>query len=121
MGMQRPCLVEAARRAIDACGLPSATAPLSSTLAQVLATQPGGNGSFDDLRGQAIDNSISELQPHRMITLAPTIDGINPWMPWWPPTVRFRGTVRGGASAGMCWCSVAARPPLPRNWTCCPR
>ena len=74
MGMQRPCLVDAARRAIGAYGLPSATAPLSNTLAQALATQPGGNGSYEDLRGQAIDNSISELQPHRMITLAPTID-----------------------------------------------
>ena len=73
MGMQRPCLVNAARHAIDAYGLPSATAPLSSTLAQALASQPGGNGACDDLRGQAIDNSISELQPHRMITLAPTI------------------------------------------------
>ncbi len=78
MGMQRPCLVDAARRAIGAYGLPSATAPLSSTLAQVLATQPGGNSSYDDLRGQAIDNSISELQPHRMITLAPTINGDQP-------------------------------------------
>lgn len=74
MGMQRPRLVDAARRAIGAYGLPSATAPLSSTLAQVLATQPGDNGSFDDQRGQAIETSISELQPHRMITLAPTID-----------------------------------------------
>lgn len=73
MGMQRPCLVDAARRAIGAYGLPSATAPLSSTLAQTLATQPGENGAYDDLRGQAIDGSISELQPHRMITLAPTI------------------------------------------------
>ncbi len=78
MGMQRPCLVDAARRAIGAYGLPSATAPLSSALAQVLATQPGGNSSYDDLRGQAIDNSISELQPHRMITLAPTINGDQP-------------------------------------------
>ncbi|MYC50452.1 MAG: glucose-6-phosphate dehydrogenase assembly protein OpcA [Synechococcus sp. SB0662_bin_14] len=75
MGMQRPCLVEAARRAIGAYGLPSATAPLSSTLAQALASQPGENGSHDDLRGQAIESSISQLQPHRMITLAPTIDG----------------------------------------------
>ena len=78
MGMQRPCLVDAARRAIGAYGLPSATAPLSSSLAQVLATQPGGNGSFDDLRGQAIETSISELQPHRMITLAPTIAADQP-------------------------------------------
>ena len=44
MGMQRPCLVDAARRAIGAYGLPSA----------------------------------SELQPHRMITLAPTINGDQP-------------------------------------------
>lgn len=73
MGMQRPCLVDAARRAIGAYGLPSATAPLSSSLAQALATQPGENGHYEDLRGQTIDGSISELQPHRMITLAPTI------------------------------------------------
>ncbi|OOV35567.1 glucose 6-phosphate dehydrogenase [Candidatus Synechococcus spongiarum LMB bulk15M] len=78
MGMQRPCLVDAARRAIGAYGLPSATAPLSHTLAQVLASQSGGNGVYDDLRGQAIESSISELQPHRMITLAPTINGEQP-------------------------------------------
>lgn len=75
MGMQRPCLMDAARRAIGAYGLPTATAPLSNTLAQALAAQPGENGAYDDLRGQAIESSISELQPHRMITLAPTLDG----------------------------------------------
>ncbi len=79
MGMQRPCLVDAARRAISTYGLPSSTAPLSHTLAQALATQPGGESqSFDDLRGQAIESSISELQPHRMITLAPTIAAEQP-------------------------------------------
>ena len=78
MGMQRPQLVDAARQAIGTYGLPSATAPLSSPLAQALATQPGDNGSFEDLRGQAIEASIGELQPHRMITLAPTIAADQP-------------------------------------------
>ena len=111
MGMQRPCLVDAARRAIADYGLPSATAPLSHTLAQVLAARPGENGAYDDLRGQTIDTSISELQPHRMITLAPTIDVHQPLdalvaaycsLPEDNPTGSVCGDVlvlRGGAAA----------------------
>ena len=100
LGSQRPCLIEAARDITAACRLPNATAPLSSALARAVATRPGENSQYQDLRGQAIDSGISALKPRRMITLAPTIDagrGLDTLVAAYCPLPED-----GSASGGVC-------------------
>ena len=73
-GLERPELLQAARQATPACGLPPSTSPLAPELAWQLGQLPG-EASADDLRGQHVDPAISRHQPRRLITLAPTLEG----------------------------------------------
>lgn len=72
-GVVRSELLEAAREAVPACGLPLSISPLSPKLAWALGQQSGDH-AIEDLRGQHIDSAISTYQPRRLITLAPTLD-----------------------------------------------
>lgn len=66
-------LLNAARQAVDDCGLPPSTAPMDPQLAWVLGRQEGSHAS-QDLRGRFVDSAISAHTPRRLITLAPTLD-----------------------------------------------
>jgi glucose-6-phosphate dehydrogenase assembly protein OpcA len=76
-GLERPELLQAAREAIPACGLPPSTSPLAPEIAWQLG-QLAGHNEAEDLRGQHVDAAISRHQPRRLITLAPTLDGQRP-------------------------------------------
>jgi len=76
-GLLNDQLLEAARQAVGALGLPASTAPTAPELAWALGQQPG-NHSADDLRGQFVDRAISAHQPRRLITLAPTLAADRP-------------------------------------------
>jgi glucose-6-phosphate dehydrogenase assembly protein OpcA len=76
-GLLNDELLEAAREAIPACGLPCSTAPTATELAWALGQQPGEH-TAEDLRGQFVDRAISAHRPRRLITLAPTLAADKP-------------------------------------------
>tara|TARA_Y100001968_G_scaffold330133_1_gene381151 strand:+ start:3677 stop:4981 length:1305 start_codon:yes stop_codon:yes gene_type:complete len=70
IGNQRLELIEAARKIILETNLPHSTSPLDKS---VCSSLKDSCKKTEDLRGQQIDSAISELQPRRLITLAPTL------------------------------------------------
>ena len=74
--LERP-LIEQAKRAVVACGLPLSTAVMDQRLAWALGKREGAHQA-EDLRGQFVDSAISVHQPRRLITLAPTLDAAQP-------------------------------------------
>ena len=73
IGSQRIDLIEAARKIILEGDLPNSTSPLDFKV-QSLISNEESTCEVEDLRGQHIDTSISNLQPRRLITIAPTIE-----------------------------------------------
>ena len=73
IGNQRLEIIEAARKVILEEKLPHSTPPLDKTVTSSLSTR-SLRKPLEDLRGQHIDTAISDLQPRRLITLAPTIE-----------------------------------------------
>lgn len=76
-GMQRNEVIDAARRMMVDSGLPAGVPPLGTKVGEALEKLDGQHQS-EDLRGQHIDASVSELRPRRLITLAPTTDPEHP-------------------------------------------
>ncbi len=73
IGVQRSDLIEEARKIVLEKDLPHSTPPLDKEVFNSFKTtniskQP------EDLRGQHIDSAISQLQPRRLITLAPNLE-----------------------------------------------
>ena len=76
LGNQRIDLIEAARQIVLEGDLPNSTSPLDFRVQSSIQSEeliP----NVEDLRGQHIDTSISNLQPRRLITIAPTIEKEN--------------------------------------------
>lgn len=71
IGNNRLEVIEAARKIVLEKNLPHSTSPLDKS---VYASLEETNQKTEDLRGQHIDSAISELQPRRLITLAPTLE-----------------------------------------------
>ncbi len=82
IGNQRIELVEAARRVVLEENLPHSTTPFDKSVLSSLKKRKEGQQEVKkeegDLRGQHIDGAISQLQPRRLITLAPTIGNDQP-------------------------------------------
>ncbi len=76
VGSQRIDLIEAARKIILEGDLPNSTSPLDFRVQSLIKTEESIR-EVEDLRGQHIDTSISNLQPRRLITIAPTIEKEN--------------------------------------------
>ena len=76
VGSQRIDLIEAARQIILEGDLPNSTSPLDFRVQSSIQSEELIR-DVEDLRGQHIDTSISNLQPRRLITIAPTIDKEN--------------------------------------------
>ena len=76
LGNLRKEIIEAARSLILEKNLPLSTAPLDDKVITSISTNLKKNISNDDLRGQHIDNAISDLKPRRIITLAPTLQDV---------------------------------------------
>ncbi len=76
IGNQREEVIEAAREIVLEKELPHCTAPLDQKVSASLENKKITT-KHEDLRGQHIDSSISQLQPRRLITLAPTIEKKN--------------------------------------------
>ena len=76
VGSQRIDLIEAARQIILEGDLPNSTSPLDFRVQSSIKSEELIK-DVEDLRGQHIDTSISNLQPRRLITIAPTIDKEN--------------------------------------------
>ena len=76
VGSQRIDLIEASRQIILEGDLPNSTSPLDFKV-QSLIKSDELIRDVEDLRGQHIDTSISNLQPRRLITIAPTIEKEN--------------------------------------------
>ncbi len=73
LGNQREEIIEAARKLIIEKNLPHSTPPLDSEVLKCINNKIL-TGQEDDLRGQHVDSAISQLQPRRLITLAPTVE-----------------------------------------------
>tara|TARA_Y100001968_G_scaffold21013_1_gene16595 strand:+ start:2709 stop:4016 length:1308 start_codon:yes stop_codon:yes gene_type:complete len=73
VGNQRIDLIEAARQIILEGDLPNSTSPFDFRVQSSIQGEELIN-DVEDLRGQHIDTSISNLQPRRLITIAPTIE-----------------------------------------------
>ncbi|KGG12232.1 MULTISPECIES: glucose-6-phosphate dehydrogenase assembly protein OpcA [Prochlorococcus] len=73
IGNTRNEMIEAARKVVLDKDLPHSTPPFDEKVAAAIETSIA-SPPHEDLRGQHIDNSISDLQPRRLITLAPTIE-----------------------------------------------
>ncbi len=73
VGNQRIDLIEAARQIILEGELPNSTSPLDFKVQASIQIKESKR-DVEDLRGQHIDTSISNLQPRRLITIAPTIE-----------------------------------------------
>ena len=73
LGNQRQEIIEAARKIVIEKELPHSTPPLDSLVSSSLEIN-NTSITTKDLRGQHVDRAISELQPRRLITLAPTIE-----------------------------------------------
>lgn len=73
IGVQRSDLIDEARKIVLEKDLPHSTPPLAK---EVLNSFKSTNISkqHEDLRGQHIDSAISQLQPRRLITLAPNLE-----------------------------------------------
>ena len=76
VGSQRNDLIEAAREVILKGDLPNSTSPLDFRVNSTIESKEFIK-NVEDLRGQHIDTSISNLQPRRLITIAPTIEKEN--------------------------------------------
>jgi len=76
-GLDRDDALEAAREAVQDCGLPFSTAPMDPRLTWKLGALAGDH-SAEDLRGQFVESAISAHMPRRLITLAPTLDASLP-------------------------------------------
>ena len=76
VGSQRNDLIEAAREIILKGDLPNSTSPLDFRVQSSIQSEKLLK-NIEDLRGQHIDTSISNLQPRRLITIAPTIEKEN--------------------------------------------
>ena len=76
VGSQRNDLIEAAREIILKGDLPNSTSPLDFRVNSTINSEDLIK-NVEDLRGQHIDTSISNLQPRRLITIAPTIENEN--------------------------------------------
>ena len=76
VGSQRIDLIEASRKIILEGDLPNSTSPLDFRVQSSIKSEEL-NRDVEDLRGQHIDTSISNLQPRRLITIAPTVDKEN--------------------------------------------
>ncbi|MBW3042284.1 glucose-6-phosphate dehydrogenase assembly protein OpcA [Prochlorococcus marinus] len=76
VGSQRVDLIEAARQIILDGELPNSTSPLDFRVQSSIESKEFLR-DVEDLRGQHIDTSISNLQPRRLITIAPTIEKEN--------------------------------------------
>ena len=76
LGNQRQEIIDAARKVVLENNLPHSTPPLDNKVSSSLSID-NSKKDIEDLRGQHIDTAISELQPRRLITLAPTIENIN--------------------------------------------
>jgi glucose-6-phosphate dehydrogenase assembly protein OpcA len=76
-GLLEPALIEAAKQAVPALGLPLSTAVMDQRLAWELGQQPG-SATAEDQRGQFVDAAISAHMPRRLITLAPTLNAHQP-------------------------------------------
>ena len=76
LGNQRLEIIDAARKVVLEENLPHSTPPLDNSVFDSLNHQ-NSNQKAEDLRGQHIDSAISELQPRRLITLAPTLENGN--------------------------------------------
>ena len=76
VGSQRIDLIEAARQIILEGDLPNSTSPLDFRVQSSIKSEKSIR-EVEDLRGQHIDTSISNLQPRRLITIAPTIEKEN--------------------------------------------
>ncbi len=72
IGNQREEIIAAAREIIVEKDLPHSTPPFDKKVSDSLEIKIN-NGEIKDLRGQHIDSAISQLQPRRLITLAPTL------------------------------------------------
>ncbi len=77
LGTQSSEVIEAARKIIVEGELPHSTSPFDQRVNNLLASLKA-NRKVEDLRGQHVDSSISNLQPRRLITLAPTLDKTHP-------------------------------------------
>ncbi len=73
LGNQRNELINEARKIVLEKDLPHSTSPLAKEVSRSIQENFQSNKE-DDLRGQHIDSAISQLQPRRLITLAPSID-----------------------------------------------
>lgn len=73
VGSERTDLIEAARKIVLEEQLPLSTSPLDF---KILSSIESSNSTknVEDLRGQHVDTAISNLQPRRLVTLAPTIE-----------------------------------------------
>ncbi len=76
VGSQRIDLIEASRQIILEGDLPNSTSPLDFKVQSSIKSDELIK-DVEDLRGQHIDTSISNLQPRRLITIAPTIEKEN--------------------------------------------
>ena len=76
VGNQRIDLIEASRQIILEGDLPNSTSPLDFKVQSSIKSDELTK-DVEDLRGQHIDTSISNLQPRRLITIAPTIEKEN--------------------------------------------
>lgn len=76
-GLDRDDALEAAREAVQECGLPFSTAPMDPRLTWRLGAL-AGNHSAEDQRGQFVESAISAHMPRRLITLAPTLEASLP-------------------------------------------
>ena len=76
VGSQRIDLIEATRQIILEGDLPNSTSPLDFRVQSSIQNEELIK-NVEDLRGQHIDTSISNLQPRRLITIAPTIEKEN--------------------------------------------
>lgn len=72
LGNQRNEIINSARKIILEKDLPHSTPPLDKAVLTSLGEKTNPK-QIDDLRGQHIDSAISQLQPRRLITLAPCL------------------------------------------------
>ena len=73
IGVQRNDLIDEARKIVLEKDLPHSTPPLDKEVFNSFKTT-NISTQHEDLRGQHIDSAISQLQPRRLITLAPNLE-----------------------------------------------
>ena len=73
IGVQRSDLIDEARKIVLEKDLPHSTPPLDKEVFNSFKTT-NISKQHEDLRGQHIDSAISQLQPRRLITLAPNLE-----------------------------------------------